>query len=106
MEVALAAKRKLGFVTGGEKKDASDPIKGEAWETCNNMVIAWIMGSVSSSIKQSIAFVKDAAVIWKQLESRFAVTNGSRKYRLCKQMFEIKQQNRKIADFYTVMKIM
>lgn len=64
MEIALASKRKLGFVTGSEKK-STDAVKGEAWETCNSMIISWILSSISESIKKSIMFVNDASVIWK-----------------------------------------
>lgn len=42
LEIGLASKRKLGFMTGVVKRDVSDPIKQEAWDTCNNMVISWI----------------------------------------------------------------
>lgn len=46
LEISLASKRKLGFVTGEVKKDNTDAVKREAWETCNNMVISWILGSI------------------------------------------------------------
>ncbi|KAL2938692.1 rRNA adenine N-6-methyltransferase [Bienertia sinuspersici] len=47
MEIALASKCKLGFVTGTVTRDDSDPTKAEQWDTCNHMVIAWILGSTS-----------------------------------------------------------
>ncbi|KAL2939885.1 ABC transporter C family member 7 [Bienertia sinuspersici] len=37
MEIALASKRKLGFVTGLTVKDSSDEQKADQWETCNSM---------------------------------------------------------------------
>ncbi|KAL2945484.1 Retrovirus-related Pol polyprotein from transposon TNT 1-94 [Bienertia sinuspersici] len=104
MEIALASKRKLGFVTGEEKKDNLDAVKSEAWETCNNMVISWILTNVSESIKKSVMFVGSAQEIWKQLENRFSIANGSRKYQLCKAMYEMKQLNKKISDYYTELK--
>ncbi|XP_057252062.1 uncharacterized protein LOC130592033 [Beta vulgaris subsp. vulgaris] len=104
MEIALASKRKLGFVTGLEKKDANDAVKKEAWETCNSMIISWILGSVSEPIKKSIMFVNSAHLIWKQLEQRFALTNGSRKYKLNKELYETKQQEKSISEYYTMMR--
>ena len=68
MEIALASKRKLGFVTGSVKKEKSNAVKAEAWETCNSMIISWIFGSVSESIKKSILFVSNAHQIWRQFE--------------------------------------
>lgn len=78
----------LGFVTGGVKKDNEDIVKKEAWEICNNMVISWILGSVSESIKKSVMFVQDSAEIWRQLEQRYSVANGAREYHLSKAMYE------------------
>ncbi|XP_057249216.1 uncharacterized protein LOC130590683 [Beta vulgaris subsp. vulgaris] len=103
-EISLASKRKLGFVTGGEKKDSTDEVKSEAWETCNNMVISWILTSVSESIKKSVMFVTNAAEIWRQLERRFSVANGARKYKLHKAVYETKQQGRGVAEYYTEIK--
>ncbi|XP_021723121.1 uncharacterized protein LOC110690566 [Chenopodium quinoa] len=104
MEIALAGKRKLGFVTGTLKKDHGDEVKSEAWETCNSMIISWILGSVSDSIKQSIMFVNSSSQIWTELERRFSLTNGSRKYKLNKDLYETKHQGKKISEYYTKMK--
>ncbi|KAL2906933.1 hypothetical protein RDABS01_005643 [Bienertia sinuspersici] len=47
MEIILASKRKLGFVAGAVKKDTSDSEKADQFDTCNSMVIAWILANVS-----------------------------------------------------------
>ena len=104
LEISLASKRKIGFVTGVVKRDDSDTVKQEAWDTCNNMVISWILFNVSEPIKKSIMFVEHASEIWKFLEKRFLVSNGSRKYRLNKELYEIKQQGNSITDYYTDMR--
>lgn len=105
MELCLAAKRKLGFITGGVKRDENDPQKKEAWDTCNDLVTAWILFSMSESIKKSVMFMGSAQQIWKHLEMRFSVTNGVRKYSLSKQMYEAKQNGRSISDFYTELRV-
>ena len=56
MEKSLAAKRKLGFVTSIIKRDSEDVKKANQWDTCNNMVIAWLHGSVSKHIKKTILY--------------------------------------------------
>ena len=45
LEISLASKQKLGFVTGTVKRHNTDNMKQEAWDTCNNMVISWIIGN-------------------------------------------------------------
>ncbi|KAL2943034.1 Retrovirus-related Pol polyprotein from transposon RE1 [Bienertia sinuspersici] len=106
MEIALASKRKLGFVTGTIARDAEDKEKQEQWDTCNCMIIAWILFNVSDSIKKSIVYVDSARAIWKQLEQRYSVVNGSRKYRLNKEIYELKQKESSINEYYTTMKIL
>ncbi|KAL2898961.1 DNA-directed RNA polymerase subunit beta [Bienertia sinuspersici] len=74
MEIALASKRKLGFVTGGVKKDG-----------------------------KSVICTIEATRIWKHLENRFSITNGAKKYSLNKQLYETKQGGRLISEYYTDM---
>lgn len=80
-------------------------IKQEAWDTCNSMVISWLLNNVSDSIKKSVMF-HDASTIWKQLEQRFSITNGSRKYKLSKENFDTKQNEKSIYEYYIQIKIL
>ncbi|KAL2904657.1 Ferritin subunit [Bienertia sinuspersici] len=104
MEINLAAKRKFGFITEGVKRDASDPLKQELWDTCNNLVISWLHSSVSEQIQKSILYLTTAREIWVHLESLFNVTNGARKYKLHKEAYETEQNGSTINEYYTVMK--
>lgn len=60
MEIVLVSKRKLGFVSGVIKIETEDDVKVEQWDTYNNMVIAWLMGSMSETIKRSTLFLSTA----------------------------------------------
>lgn len=42
--------------------------------------------------------------IWTYLEKRFAVSNGSLKYRLNKEVYRLKQERNTINEYYTSMK--
>ncbi|KAL2922772.1 Retrovirus-related Pol polyprotein from transposon TNT 1-94 [Bienertia sinuspersici] len=104
MEISLAAKRKLGFVIGSVKKDKDDAQKAEQWDTCDSMVIAWIHASVSEQIKKSILYAKTSSEAWRQFELTFNVANGSRKYRVDKEMLDTQQSGGTIHEYYTKMK--
>ncbi|KAL2929430.1 putative nudix hydrolase C6G9.05 [Bienertia sinuspersici] len=72
------------------KRDVTDLVKQDAWDTCNNMVISWIHANVSTAINKSVMFVSNASNIWKHLEQRYTIANGSRK--------------RSISEYYTVLR--
>ncbi|XP_010678164.1 uncharacterized protein LOC104893729 [Beta vulgaris subsp. vulgaris] len=104
MEIALASKHKLGMVTGALKRDTENEELQEQWDTCNFMVIAWLTASMSPSVKESVLFVQSAKEIWHQLETRFSQTNGTRKYKLSKDIYDLRQADKTISEYYTTMK--
>ncbi|PWA47155.1 hypothetical protein CTI12_AA503560 [Artemisia annua] len=53
---------------------------------------------------KSVMFIGSASEIWSQLETRFSLSNGSRKYKLCKDTFGISQQGSSVSEYYTRMK--
>ncbi|KAL2899012.1 putative cysteine-rich receptor-like protein kinase 30 [Bienertia sinuspersici] len=75
MEISLAIKRKLGFVTRATKKDRKDAQKAERWETYDSM-----------------------------LEKTFNVANRSRKYKVAKDLMDTQQNGGSICEYYTIMK--
>ncbi|GJX58762.1 cysteine-rich receptor-like protein kinase 8 [Tanacetum coccineum] len=87
-----------------DKLSLDDAALQEQLDTCNNMVISWLMSSVSESIAKSIMFVGTAQAIWNQLQTRFALSNGSHKYKLNRQCYDIIQLGRPVSKYYTNMK--
>lgn len=65
------------------------------------MVISWLHNNISDSIKKSILFINSASEVWKLLEKRFQVTNGSRKYKLSKELFSLKHNGISLVEYYT-----
>ncbi|XP_074374820.1 uncharacterized protein LOC141715243 [Apium graveolens] len=102
-KIQLSAKRKLAFLNGTVIRDPADAIQAAQWDTCNDLVIFWLHSNVSEGIKQSILFINSASEVWSQLEKRFLLSNGSRKYKLNKDLFALKQNNMKLNDYFTTL---
>ncbi|KAL2939149.1 Retrovirus-related Pol polyprotein from transposon RE1 [Bienertia sinuspersici] len=91
------------FVTGLEKRDKEDPEKQDQWDTCDNMVIAWLTTSMTPTIRESIMYVRSAKDIWDQLERRFSIASETRKYRLNKAVYDYRQKEKSVSECYTTM---
>ncbi|PWA51446.1 hypothetical protein CTI12_AA427660 [Artemisia annua] len=94
IEIRLSTKRKLDFIKGIVPRSTTDPNLAELWDTCNNMAIA-----------RSIMFIGTASEIWNQLEKRYVLSDGSRKYKLNKDTYEIKQSvvSQEVSVFLAVL---
>uniref|UniRef100_A0A803N939 Retrovirus-related Pol polyprotein from transposon TNT 1-94-like beta-barrel domain-containing protein n=1 Tax=Chenopodium quinoa TaxID=63459 RepID=A0A803N939_CHEQI len=102
MEIALTSKKKIGFVLGTVIRStyAADAMKADQWDTCNSMVISWIHACLSDTIKKYVLYVNTARETWVQLEKR-SMANGSRKYKLNKDLYQLKQNSNTINEYYT-----
>ncbi|KAL2903654.1 putative pectate lyase 1 [Bienertia sinuspersici] len=104
MEIVLVSKRKLGFVTRLVQRDPSKPEKQDLWDTCNNMVIAWLTPSMTPSIKESVVVMRSSKEIWEQLERKFSMNDGTRKYKLNRDAYDLKQKGKPVNEYYIAMK--
>lgn len=75
MKVALVSRQKLGFTTGDIVKPPVDSKDREAWETCNGLVLSWLFNAVEPEIATTLLYTDVVAVIWKDLEDRYKITN-------------------------------
>ncbi|KAL9680816.1 hypothetical protein QQ045_012595 [Rhodiola kirilowii] len=74
MEMALGIKMKLGFVRG-EFPRSNDPYQGARWDKCNNVVLSWIINSVSPEIGSSLIHSSDCMQACEDLDKRFSGSN-------------------------------
>ncbi|XP_074288015.1 uncharacterized protein LOC141613174 [Silene latifolia] len=90
MRMSLKSRRKFGFCDGTIAKP-TDKFLLDQWEVVHCTVVQWIMHSVDSSIRDSISYSEDASVLWKELEERFSVIDGSKIQSLKAQLNDCKQ---------------
>ncbi|GKA33721.1 hypothetical protein Tco_0720150 [Tanacetum coccineum] len=93
----------LCFIRGTITRPATGNLSDQ-WDKCNNMVIRWLMASINELVTKPIMFVSTASEIWLQIEKRFALSNGSRKYKLNREFYDTMQSGQPISEYYTKMK--
>ncbi|XP_060972309.1 uncharacterized protein LOC133038236 [Cannabis sativa] len=105
MQLAISVKNKLGFLDGSiSKPPLSDHILYNAWIRNNNIVISWILNSVSKEISSSILYDESAAAIWTDLKVRFHQRNGPHIYNLRKDLMNLRQDNQSVSMYFTRLK--
>lgn len=98
MVIALSVKNKFGFVDCSiPKPDESDLQLLASWKRNNNIVISWILNSVSKEISASIIFAESAQDIWEDLKDRFQHSNGTRIFQLRRELINHRQGQTSIS---------
>lgn len=106
MNIALDAKNKIAFVDGSLGRPLESDPHFRIWSRCNSMVKSWILNSVTKQIYGSILRFNDASEIWKDLLTRFHITNLPRSYQLTQQIWSLQQGSLDLSTYYTKLKTM
>ncbi|XP_060963732.1 uncharacterized protein LOC133033137 [Cannabis sativa] len=102
--MALAAKKKISFIDGSLPRTEIDNPSLNSWLICNNMVMSWLVNSVSQEIAQSIMYFDLATDMWNDLAERFNEGNGPRIFQLQTQLTRLQQGEQSVSSFFTKMK--
>ncbi|XP_076918652.1 uncharacterized protein LOC143579153 [Bidens hawaiensis] len=93
--ISLSAKNKLGFIYGTISRPADSSLA--LWQQCNDMVISWILNTLSREISESVLYTETAQQLWTELNDRYGQTNGAKLYQLQKNLCQISQASHLIA---------
>ncbi|XP_073046189.1 uncharacterized protein [Primulina eburnea] len=105
MKIALSVKNKLGFIDGSViKPSESEPNLLNAWSRNNNIVISWLLNSVSKDISSSVLFAESAMEIWNDLKERFQQSNGPRIFQLLRDLLRLRQDQDSVSVYFTKLK--
>ncbi|XP_035551080.1 uncharacterized protein LOC118349669 [Juglans regia] len=104
MTRALNAKNKLGFIDG--TLTPPEPTKPEytQWNQTNDMVLTWILNSISPSIANSLEYHIDPRAVWLDLSSRFCHGNNARIYHLKRALSSLHQTTNSVHDYFNQIK--
>ena len=71
------------------------------WDRCDKMVISWLINAVIKDIGQSILFSVIARDAWLQLEQRFGEADGTKVFRILRDLYVTSQNNLSVVDYFT-----
>ncbi|KAM6569332.1 hypothetical protein CsatB_017317 [Cannabis sativa] len=102
--MALAAKNKIAFIDGSIPRPESGNTLLPSWLRCNNMVMSWLVNSVSPEIAQSIMYFDQATDMWQDIAERFNEGNGPRVFQLQTQLTRLQQGDNSVTSYFTKLK--
>ncbi|XP_015163701.1 uncharacterized protein [Solanum tuberosum] len=102
--IALTAKNKAGFIDGSSPEPTTDSELHKAWLRANNIVISWLLNSLSREISESVIYFSTAKELWSDLEARFGQSSEAKLFQLQKELSDLVQGATDIATYYTKMK--
>ena len=91
MVLALTAKKKIGFVNDKISKPEDDSPLYEDWESCNTMVLSWLINSMHVDVSSSIMYYETAREMWLELKHLYSQGNGLKVYNLQREISHISQ---------------
>ncbi|KAK2414501.1 hypothetical protein QL285_037087 [Trifolium repens] len=104
MMKAVIMKNKLRFLDGScPIPDDFDPTY-EPWIRCNNLVLSWLMNSVTPTISQSLVYTDTAAQAWTDLKARFSRADRVRVSSLQRDIYALRQESSSTTEFFTKLK--
>ena len=104
MMIALNARNKLKLITGEFEEPLSTSPLRSLWERANDMVISWILNTVSEQIGNNLSFVNSAFALWKELGEHYSQLDGHRIYQVSNEIIQLKQLNTPIELYYHKLK--
>uniref|UniRef100_A0A1U7WRJ3 Uncharacterized protein LOC104226906 n=1 Tax=Nicotiana sylvestris TaxID=4096 RepID=A0A1U7WRJ3_NICSY len=71
--VALSIRNKTGFITGATERPPDGSPLARQWKRCNDLVISWLVNSLSKDITRSVEYSEFAKDIWNEYMVRLIV---------------------------------
>ncbi|XP_062104351.1 uncharacterized protein LOC133815537 [Humulus lupulus] len=73
--ISISAENKTAFIDGSLPRPPANDANHSSKEQCNNMVMDWLLPSVSKEIKASIMYNVRVVDMWNDLHGRFNLSN-------------------------------
>nr|GEW83058.1 uncharacterized mitochondrial protein AtMg00810-like [Tanacetum cinerariifolium] len=104
MMIALNAKNKMKIINGEFAEPEVNLRNRALWERTNDMIISWILNTISERISNSLSFVNYASHLWNELQEHYSQLDGHIIYQLTHDLVQLKQSNTAIETYYHKLK--
>lgn len=99
--LVVSIRNKQGFLDVSiAKPDPEGPLY-LPWIRCNNLIVAWLLCSISPSIASTVFYMEDAHLIWNTLLQRFSQCDESRICHLQHLLCTINQGMKSVDSYFT-----
>nr|GEZ62247.1 cysteine-rich RLK (receptor-like protein kinase) 8 [Tanacetum cinerariifolium] len=94
----------MKLVTGAFPEPSMESELRPLWERNNDMLISWILNTVSESISDNLNFINSVSKLWDELQEHYAQIDGHRIFQLTNEMVQLKQDNCSVEVYYHKLK--
>ncbi|GJR57150.1 retrovirus-related pol polyprotein from transposon RE1 [Tanacetum coccineum] len=102
MMITLNAKNKMKIINGEFAEPEVNSRNRALWERTNDMIISWILNTISEQIRNSLSFVNSASDLWNELQEHYSQLDGHRIYQLTYDLVQIngeRDQRKRLVQF-------
>lgn len=104
MRIALLGKKKLGFVTSMCTKESNAAALHEELETCNAIVLSWIMNIISEDLLTGIDYASNTYLIRVDLKESSDKIKRVRIWQLHKEITTLMQGTNSVSVYFSKLK--
>ncbi|CAL8151235.1 unnamed protein product [Prunus armeniaca] len=104
MEIQIATRGKLGYLTGSIAMPAESAPTFDAWTTENVRVKGWLIDSMSPELMSRFIRLSTAKEIWDAVKKVFYDgSDESQVYQLNRKAFTLKQNGQPVSKYYSML---
>lgn len=97
-------RNKLEFVDVSTVRPSFDSPLARQWQRCNDLVLSWLLNSLSKEVSKSVEYSGFASEVWNELEERYGKVDGVRVFELKKELAHISQGSLNIVFYFNMIK--
>ena len=105
IKLVIDQKGKLGFLTGETRRlPPTDVVASQKWRSENSFITSCLINSMKPSIGKTYMFLPTTNDVWDAIRETYSdVKNASQIFEIKTQLWQMKQGERKVTEYYTEM---